>query len=179
MTAFVCVGAGVGCMEMALRCVENFLEAEEVAAIGEFALVREEELLYSGHRAFVLGTYVDSQVLTHGSVNLDMRDADTLLLNLDAMKTPLADAWRLAGRHRLVYRIGIGPVSWFDPVRCGDICPSVAAWFDTLRYGDPVGRKLTLIKMFRSDLCLCFAKIGFRLERIPDKTLHSLRNLNI
>ena len=164
-------------MEMALCCVEHFLEAEEVAAIGEFESVRAEELLYSGHRAFVLGTYVDSQVLTHGSVNLDMRDADTLLLNLDAMKTPLADAWRLSGRHRLVYRIGIGPVSCFDTG--GDICPSVAAWFDTLRYGDSVARKLTLIKLFRSDLCLCFAQIGFRLERIPDKTLHSLRNLNI
>jgi len=152
---------------MALRCVERFLEAEEVAAIGEFALVREEELLYSGHRAFVLSTYVDSQIVNHGSVNLDMLDADSLLLNLDAMKTPLADAWRLAGRHRLVYRIG------------GDVCPGLTAWLDTLRYGDSVDRKLTLLKMFRSGLYLYFAKIGFRLERIPDKTLHYLRNLNI
>jgi len=166
-------------MEMALRCVVNFLESEEVAAIGEFELVRAEEQLYSGHRAFVLATYVDSQLMNHGSVHLDMLDADSLLLNLDAMKTPLADAWRLAGRHRLVYRIGSGPVSWFDTVSSGDICPRVAAWFDTLRYGDSVDRKLALLKMFRSDLCLCFAKIGFRLERIPDKTLHYLRNLNI
>ena len=164
-------------MEMALRCVEHFSESEEVAAIGEFELVCAEEKLYSGHRAFVLGTYVDSQVLTHGSVNLDMRDADTLLLNLDAMKTPLADAWRLAGRHRLVYRIGSGTASWFDTWSRGDICPRVAAWFDTLRYGDSVDRKLSLLKMFRSDLCLCFAKIGFRLVRIPDKTLHYLRNV--
>ena len=152
---------------MALRCVEHFLESEELAAVGEFELVCTEEKLYSGHRAFVLATYVDSQMVNHGSVHLDMLDADSLLLNMDALKTPLADAWRLAGRHRLVYRLG------------GDICPKIAAWFDTLRYGDSVDRKLSLLKMFRSDLCLCFAKIGFRLERIPDKTLHYLRNLNI
>ena len=154
-------------MEMALRCVENFLESEEVAAIGEFELVRAEEQLYSGHRAFVLATYVDSQMWNHGSVHLDMLDTDSLLLNLDAMKTPLADAWRLAGRHRLVYRLD------------GDVGPMIAAWFDTLRYGDSVDRKLSLIKMFRSGLYPRFAGIGFRLERIPDKTLHSLRNLNI
>ena len=155
---------------MALRCVEHFLESEEVAAVGEFELVRAEEKLYSGHRAFVLATYVDSQMVNHGSVHLDMLDADSLLLNMDAMKTPLADAWRLAGRHRLVYRVG----TWFDT---SDICPRIAAWFDTLRYGDSVDRKLSLLKMFRSDLCRCFAQIGFRLERIPDKTLHYLRNV--
>ena len=152
-------------MEMALRCVEHFLESEEVAAIGEFELVRAEELLYSGHRAFVLTTYVDSQIANHGSVHVDMLDADSLLLNMDAMKTPLADAWRLAGRHRLVYRLD------------GDVGPMIAAWFDTLRYGDSVARKLSLIKMFRSGLYPCFAGIGFRLERIPDKTLHYLRNV--
>ena len=163
-------------MEMALRCVEHFLESEEVAAIDEFESVCAEETLYSGHRAFVLATYVDSQIVNHGSVHLDMLDADSLLLNMDAMKTPLADAWRIAGRHRLVYRIG-SAASWFDTSSRGDICPRVAAWFDTLRYGDSVDRKLSLLKMFRSDLCLCFAKIGFRLERIPDKTLHYLRNI--
>ena len=152
-------------MEMALRCVEHFLESEEVAAIGEFELVRAEEQLYSGHRAFVLATYVDSQMWNHGSVHLDMLDTDSLLLNMDAMKTPLADAWRLAGRHRLVYRLD------------GDVGPMIAAWFDTLRYGDSVARKLSLIKMFRSGLYPCFAGIGFRLERIPDKTLHYLRNI--
>ena len=154
-------------MEMALRCVEHFLESEEVAAVGEFELVRAEEKLYSGHRAFVLTTYVDSQMANHGSAHLDMLDTNSLLLNMDAMKTPLADAWRLAGRHRLVYRLD------------GDVGPGLTAWFDTLRYGDSVDRKLTLLKMFRSGLYLYFAKIGFRLERIPDKTLHYLRNLNI
>jgi len=152
---------------MALRCVENFLESEEVAAIIQFELVRAEEQLYSGHRAFVLSTYVDSQLANHGSVHLDMLDADSLLLNMDALKTPLADAWRLAGLHRLVYRLG------------GDLCPEASSWFDTLRYGGCVDRKPALLKMFRSGLCLCFSKIGFRLERIPDKTLYSLRNLNI
>ena len=144
------------------------MESEEEAAIVQFDLVRAEEKLYSGHRAFVLTTYVDSQLMYHGSVHLDMLDADSLLLNLDAMKTPLADAWRLAGRHRLLYMMA----------GC-ELCPEVTGWFDDLRYGDSVDRKLSLLKMFRSDLCLCFAKIGFRLERIPDKTLHYLRNLNI
>ena len=103
MTAFVCDLVLVVVWKMALRCVEHFLESEEVAAIGQFELVREEELLYSGHRAFVLGTYVDSQLVTYGFAHLDMLDADSLLLSIDAMKTPLADAWRLAGRRRLLY----------------------------------------------------------------------------
>ena len=32
----LCSCSWVGCMEMALRCVEQFLESEEEAAIGEF-----------------------------------------------------------------------------------------------------------------------------------------------
>ena len=152
---------------MALCCVERFLVSEGVAADAESELVRVEEVRYSGHRAFVLSTYVDSQIANHGSVHLDMRDVDALLLNMDALKTPLADAWRLAGLHRLVYRLG------------GDLCPEASSWFDTLRYGVCVDRKLALLKMFRSSLCLCFSAIGFRLECLPDKALHSLRNLNI
>jgi len=113
---------------MALRCVAHFLESEEVAVIDEFESVCAEEKLYSGHRAFVLATYVDSQMWNHGSVHLDMLDTDSLLLNLDAVKTPLADAWRLAGRHRLVYRL------------VDDLCPTITSWFDTLRYGDSVDR---------------------------------------
>jgi len=76
------------------------MESEEEAAIVQFDLVRAEEKLYSGHRAFVLTTYVNSQLVTYGFAHLDMLDADSLLLSIDAMKTPLADAWRLAGRHR-------------------------------------------------------------------------------
>ena len=155
-------------MEMALRCVEHFLESEEVAAVGEFELVRAEEQLYSGHRAFVLTTYVDSQMVNHGSVHLDMLDADSLLLSIDAMKTPLADAWRLSGHHRLLYMMA----------GC-ELCPEVTSWFDDLRYGDPVTRKIALVRVFRSNICLCFDRVGFRAERIPDKALHSLRNLNI
>ena len=155
-------------MEMALRCVENFLESEEVAAIGEFELVRAEEQLYSGHRAFVLSTYVNSQLVTYGFAHLDMLDADSLLLSIDAMKTPLADAWRLAGRHRLLYMIA-----------GRDLCPEVSRLFDDLRYGEFADRKLALSRVSRSHLCSCFGMVGFRLERIPDKTLHYLRNLNI
>ena len=155
-------------MEMALRCVVNFLESEEVAAIGEFELVRAEEKLYSGHRAFVLSTYVNSQLVTYGFAHLDMLDADSLLLSIDAMKTPLADAWRLAGRHRLLYMMA----------GC-ELCPEVTCWFDDLRYGDSVDRKIALLRVFRSNICLCFDQVGFRVERIPDKTLHYLRNLNI
>ena len=42
----------------ALSCVAHFLESGPVTA--ESRLVLEEERRYSGHRAFVLATYVDS-----------------------------------------------------------------------------------------------------------------------
>ena len=142
---------------MALRCVERFMESEEEAAIVQFDLVYEEEKLYSGHRAFVLSTYVNSQLVTYGFAHLDMLDADSLLLSIDAMKTPLADAWRLAGRHRLLYMMA----------GC-ELCPEVTCWFDDLRYGDSVDRKIALLRVFRSNICLCFDQVGFRLEHIPD-----------
>ena len=41
-----------------LSCVAHFLESAPVT--DESRLVLEEERLYSGHRAFVLATYVDS-----------------------------------------------------------------------------------------------------------------------
>jgi len=60
-----------------------------------------------------------------------------------------------------------------------ELCPEVTCWFDDLRYGDSVDRKIALLRVFRSNICLCFDQVGFRLEHIPDKTLYYLRNLNI
>ena len=59
----------------ALSCVAHFLESGPVSA--ESILVLEEERRYSGHRAFVLATYVDSVFARWGDVNLDMRDVDS------------------------------------------------------------------------------------------------------
>ena len=87
----------------ALSCVAHFLESGPVT--DESRLVLEEERLYSGHRAFVLATYVDSVFARWGSVDLDMRDVDSLFLSMDAMKTPLADVWHHAGLHSVVYRL--------------------------------------------------------------------------
>ena len=149
----------------ALSCVAEFLVGE---ASSESLLVVEEERRYSRHRAFVLSTYVDSLFARCGEINLDMRDVESLFLNMDAMKTPLADAWRLAGLHRVVYR-------YSDH----DLCPMMSSWFDDMRYGDGVTRRLALIRAFRCNLCHRFADIGFRFRLEPDKTLHNLRILGV
>ena len=149
----------------ALSCVAHFLGS---ASVSEELLVIEEERRYSVHRAFVLGTYVDSVFARWGDVILDMRDVDSLFLSMDAMKTPLADAWHLAGLHRIVYR-------YSDH----DLCPLMSSWFDKMRYGDSVIRRSALLSAFRCNLCHRFADIEFRFIREPDNTLHHLRNLGV
>jgi hypothetical protein len=149
----------------ALSCVAEFLVGE---ASSESLLVVEEERRYSRHRAFVLSTYVDSLFARCGEINLDMRDVESLFLNMDAMKTPLADAWHHAGLHRIVYR-------YADH----DLCPLMSSWFDKMRYGDRVIRRSALLSAFRCNLCHRFADIEFRFIREPDKTLHHLRNLGV
>ena len=150
----------------ALSCVAHFLESGSASA--ESLLVLEEERRYSGHRAFVLATYVDSLFARWGDVNLDMRDVDSLFLSMDAMKTPLADVWRLAGLHSVVYRYS-----------GHDLCPLMSSWLDDMRYGDRVARRLAIISAFRCNLCHRFADIGFRFRLEPDKTLHTLRLLGV
>ena len=150
----------------ALGCVAHFLESGPVT--DESRLVLEEERRYSGHRAFVLATYVDSVFARWGSVDLDMCDVDSLFLSMDAMKTPLADVWHHAGLHSVVYRYS-----------GHDLCPLMSSWFDDMRYGDRVARRLAIISAFRCNLCHRFADIGFRFRFEPDKTLHSLRILGV
>ena len=149
----------------ALSCVAEFLVGE---ASSESLLVVEEERRYSRHRAFVLSTYVDSLFARCGEINLDMRDVESLFLNMDAMKTPLADAWHHAGLHRIVYR-------YADH----DLCPLMSSWFDKMRYGDRVIRRSALLSAFRCNLCHRFAEIDIIFRMRPDKTLHHLRNLGI
>ena len=149
----------------ALSCVAEFLVGE---ASSESLLVVEEERRYSRHRAFVLSTYVDSLFARCGEINLDMRDVESLFLNMDAMKTPFADAWHHAGLHRIVYR-------YADH----DLCPLMSSWFDKMRYGDRVIRRSALLSAFRCNLCHRFAEIDIIFRMRPDKTLHHLRNLGI
>ena len=152
----------------ALSCVAHFLESGSASADAESLLVLAEERRYSGHRAFVLATYVDSVFARWGDVNLDMCDVDSLFLSMDAMKTPLADVWHHAGLHSVVYRYS-----------GHDLCPLMSSWLDDMRYGDSVARRLALIRAFRCNLCHRFAEIGFRFRLEPDKTLHTLRLLGV
>ena len=126
--------------------------------------------MYSGHRAFVLATFVDSVIDHFGEVSIAMDEMGALFSAMDIVKTPLSDAWRLAGRHRLVYRFN-----------GADMCPIVSSWFDALRSGELVDRQLALIRMFRCGLCRHFAEIGFHTHRVnPDLALMgTLRNLGI
>ena len=154
----------------ALWHVERFVDARIKADDAEFLLVREEERVYSGHRAFILTTYVDSAIVRYGVPSIDVNDMYHLLLALGSVKTPLADAWRLAGRHRLVY--------YYDGA---EMCPIMSKWFDTLRWGELGDRQTALLRLFRDDVCFRFYLIGFQLRRVnPDVAiLDTLHNLGV
>ena len=154
----------------ALFQVERFVDHRVKTADVDFLLVHAEEKLYSGHRAFVLATFVDSVVAYFGEASIAIDEMDALLSALDSVKTPLADAWGRAGRHHLVYR--------YDG---SDLCPIVSSWFDVLRSGAKVDRQVALIKMFRCNICLHFDDIGFQLRRTDNDValLGALRTLGV
>ena len=154
----------------ALGHVERFVSARIKEDDAEFHLAKLEEKLYSGHRAFVLSTFVDSVTMRYGEPSISIEEMPCLLLALGSVETPLADAWRDAGRYRLVYM--------FDGVALG---PTQSSWLDELRSGTMRERQMALIQLFRCGICYNFGLIGFQLRR--DKSdvamVGALRNLGL
>jgi len=72
----------------ALFQVERFVDHRVKTADVDFLLVHAEEKLYSGHRAFVLATFVDSVVAYFGEVSIAIDEMDALFSALIRSRPP-------------------------------------------------------------------------------------------